>query len=57
MKLTLYDLNVIIDTLVGTQSLEDGGRLFKYTAEGRRAVALKLIDETTKVELELDVKE
>jgi len=56
MKLTLHDLNVIVDTLIGSQSIADGGTLFKYTAEGRLEVGLKVIDVMGKINIDLEIE-
>jgi len=56
MKISLSDLNVIVDTLLGSTSIADGGRLFKYTADTRRGVSKKLIEKMSEVNLDIEVK-
>lgn len=56
MKISLGDLNVIVDTLLGTTSIHDGARLFKYTTDTRDRVAKKLIEAMAKVNLNVEVE-
>lgn len=57
MEITLAELNIIVDTLLGSMNLTDGGTLFKYAAEGRKAVAEKLLKEMSTVNLDIKVKD
>ncbi len=56
MEITLSELNIIVDTLLGSMSISDGGTLWKYTKEGRKEVAEKLIREMANVKLDINVK-
>ena len=57
MKISLTDLNVIVDSLLGSAGIvDDYGNLFKYTADTREGVAKKLIKEMSKVDLDVGVK-
>jgi len=56
MKITLTDLQIIVDTLIGTQSLSDGGIFFKYSEESRKAVSRKLINEMSKVKIDISIE-
>ncbi len=57
MKLSLYDLNVIVDTLLGSKSIADGGTIWKYSADGRGQVAEKILKEMASTELEIQLPE
>lgn len=56
MEITLAELNIIVDTLLGSRSISDGGTFWKYTKEAREAVAEKLLREMSKVNLDIKVK-
>jgi hypothetical protein len=56
MEITLYELNVIVDTLIGSTSIIDGGTLFKYKLKLRQEVAEKLLKEMSNVNLDIKVK-
>lgn len=45
MKLSITAMNVIVDTMYGSLSIKDGGRLFKYGQQTREEVAKKLAEE------------
>lgn len=55
MKISLNDLNLIVDTLLGTRNLKDGGMLFKFTESSRERVALKLMKQMSKVDIDMEV--
>ena len=57
MEITLYELNVIIDTLIGSTSLHDGGTFFRYKVKMRQEVGEKLLREMSKVTLNIKVKD
>jgi len=57
MKISLSDLNIIVDTLLGSSSVADGGTLWNYTAEGRREVAEKLLKEMSNIDLDIEIKQ
>ncbi len=57
MKITLCELNVIVDTLIGSTSLHDGGTFFKYKMKMRQEVAEKLLQEMSNITLSIKVKE
>ena len=56
MKISLGDLNVMLDTLLGSTSIVDGGKLFKYTADTRKGVSKKLIEKMSEVDLDIEIK-
>jgi len=57
MKISLTDLNVIVDTLLGSAGIIDNENLFKYTGDTREGVAKKLIKEMSQVNLNIEVKD
>jgi len=57
MKISLYDLNIIVDTLLGSQSISDGGTLWKYTASAREKVAKRLLQEMSDLKLKIKVND
>jgi hypothetical protein len=59
MKLSVTDLIILVDTLTGSLAIRDGGTLFHYTRETRKAVLDSLLNRANKqtVELEPDPSE
>jgi len=57
MEITLIELNIILDTLIGSTNITDGRTLFKYKLEMRQKVAEKLLKEMSNVNLNFKVKE
>jgi len=57
MEITLTELNIIVDTLIGSTSITDSGTLFKYTLKLRQKTAEKLLKEMSNVKLNIKVKE
>lgn len=56
MKITLTDLNVIVDTLLGSRRVSDCGNLWKHSHETRGEVAEKLLNGMQSIEVEIEVK-
>ena len=54
-KLTAMDIAILMDTVYGTLSVSDGGNLWKYSKETRKAMGEKLINILS--EIEMDVTE
>jgi len=57
MKISLADLNVIVDTLLGSSSIQDGGNLWKFTADCRVSVGTKLLLAMQTVDLDVEISE
>lgn len=60
MKLTVQELNVIIDTLLGSARLVDdmtAASMFTYTASAREALAKRLINRASEIEIGIDTNE
>jgi hypothetical protein len=57
MEITLAELNIIVDTLIGSTNLHDGGTCFRYKVKLRQEVAEKLLKEMSNINLEIKVKE
>ena len=57
MNITLAQLWVIMDTLSGSSAIVDGGNIFKFTAETRKAVEKELLSQMSRVAISMDVKE
>lgn len=43
ISLSVTELMVIVDTLIGSANIAEGGRLFKYQSESRTALADDLL--------------
>jgi hypothetical protein len=57
MNISLQDLNIVVDTLLGSASIADGGTLFKYSQEAREGLAKKLLEEMSHTNLHIIVDE
>jgi hypothetical protein len=57
MNITLKDLNIIVDTMLGSVKVGDRLGAFKYSSMQREEVGKKLLDEMTLVELEFTPNE
>jgi len=57
MKLTLAELYLIIDTLKGSCSLQDNGRLFTFKREQRLELLNAMLEKMNKISINLDIKE
>lgn len=53
MKITMAELMVMMDTLAGSQSISDGGRVFGYSQETREKAWTVIMDRMRSVEFEL----
>lgn len=51
IQLSVTELMVIVDTLIGSASLADGGRLFKYQSESRSSLADSLLERLERVKV------
>lgn len=38
MKLSIAEIAVLLDTIAGSLAIQDGGRIFRYTYETRKAL-------------------
>lgn len=54
MKLSIAEIAVLLDTLAGSLMLQDGGRLFRYTYETRKALLDSLTQQAAQQTLALD---
>lgn len=53
MKLTLAEFTILLDTMIGSLKINDGGSYWKFDAETRQTLANILLDRMNNVELEI----
>lgn len=51
MKLSITQMNVILDTMIGSLQIKDGGMIFNYESQDRRNVANYLLNEMNELKL------
>jgi hypothetical protein len=56
MKISLADLHIILDTLLGSKGILDGGKLWKFSEETRDQTAKKLLREMQNKSIYIDVE-
>lgn len=56
MKLTLFELQMIIDTLGGTLSICDNGNLFSYSKKQREFLVNSLLKRMNQIELNVSLE-
>jgi hypothetical protein len=57
VNISLKDLNIIIDTMLGSTKIEDRLQAFKFSPNERKDVAAKLLNEMAGVDIEMSPNE
>lgn len=58
MKLTVTDLNLLIDTLNGSLQIDDRGNfMFHYSTEYRKELSLKIQKFLNSININIDIEE
>lgn len=55
LNMNVSDVNLILDTLIGSLSVKDGGRIWKYSIDSRMLVAKKLIAACERMDVNIHV--
>lgn len=53
MVLTLYELNMIVDLLIGSLSIRDNGNIFNYSMKQREALVNSLLKRMNETKLDV----
>ena len=56
MKLSINDIIIIVDTLIGSASISDANGIFRYKKEARFNLAHKLSKKLEQINLNIDIE-